>query len=174
MRKEIGPIAAPDLIQFAPGLPKTRSGKIMRRILRKIAEDEFGDLGDTSTLADPAVVDDLVNNRQNKRDERVDRSGRACHSEILPDEGEMNVRTVWRTSLCACVCALVLIATAFAQQKPRDPDSDLLTYLHGPPARTFGWFHRAVSGKADCGPVGHLSASRRILRRDLQRAAEEI
>ena len=60
MRKEIGPIATPDLIQFAPGLPKTRSGKIMRRILRKIAEDEFGNLGDTSTLADPAVVDDLV------------------------------------------------------------------------------------------------------------------
>src|SRR5690349_417204 len=67
VRKEIGPIASPDLIQFAPGLPKTRSGKIMRRILRKIAEDEFGNLGDTSTLADPAVVDDLVNNRQNKR-----------------------------------------------------------------------------------------------------------
>ena len=53
MRKEIGPIASPDLIQFAPGLPKTRSGKIMRRILRKIAEDDFGNLGDTSTLADP-------------------------------------------------------------------------------------------------------------------------
>ncbi len=67
VRKEIGPIASPDLIQFAPGLPKTRSGKIMRRILRKIAEDEFGNLGDTSTLADPAVVDDLVNNRQNKK-----------------------------------------------------------------------------------------------------------
>ncbi len=67
VRKEIGPIASPDLIQFAPGLPKTRSGKIMRKILRKIAEDEFGNLGDTSTLADPAVVDDLVNNRQNKR-----------------------------------------------------------------------------------------------------------
>lgn len=67
VRKEIGPIASPDLIQFAPGLPKTRSGKIMRRILRKIAEDEFGALGDTSTLADPAVVDDLVANRQNKR-----------------------------------------------------------------------------------------------------------
>jgi acetyl-CoA synthetase len=67
VRKEIGPIASPDLIQFAPGLPKTRSGKIMRRILRKIAEDEFGNLGDTSTLADPAVVDDLVDNRQNKR-----------------------------------------------------------------------------------------------------------
>ncbi|MGO4706711.1 acetate--CoA ligase [Microvirga sp. 2MCAF38] len=69
VRKEIGPIASPDLIQFAPGLPKTRSGKIMRRILRKIAEDEFGNLGDTSTLADPAVVDDLVENRQNKRTE---------------------------------------------------------------------------------------------------------
>ncbi|HMA56409.1 MAG TPA: acetate--CoA ligase [Pseudolabrys sp.] len=67
VRKEIGPIASPDLIQFAPGLPKTRSGKIMRRILRKIAEDESGNLGDTSTLADPAVVDDLVNNRQNKK-----------------------------------------------------------------------------------------------------------
>ena len=68
VRKEIGPIASPDRIQFAPGLPKTRSGKIMRRILRKIAEDEFGNLGDTSTLADPAVVDDLVKNRQNKHE----------------------------------------------------------------------------------------------------------
>ncbi|MGB9272600.1 MAG: acetate--CoA ligase [Pseudolabrys sp.] len=67
VRKEIGPIASPDLIQFAPSLPKTRSGKIMRRILRKIAEDEYGNLGDTSTLADPVVVDDLVNNRQNKK-----------------------------------------------------------------------------------------------------------
>ncbi|BAT57980.1 acetyl-coenzyme A synthetase [Variibacter gotjawalensis] len=67
VRKDIGPIAAPDKIQFSPGLPKTRSGKIMRRILRKIAEDDFGNLGDTSTLADPAVVDDLVNNRQNKK-----------------------------------------------------------------------------------------------------------
>ena len=68
VRKEIGPIASPDLIQFAPGLPKTRSGKIMRRILRKIAEDEYTNLGDTSTLADPAVVDDLVKNRQNRKD----------------------------------------------------------------------------------------------------------
>ncbi|MBB3145727.1 acetyl-CoA synthetase [Phyllobacterium trifolii] len=67
VRKEIGPIASPDKIQFAPGLPKTRSGKIMRRILRKIAEDDFGALGDTSTLADPAVVDDLIANRQNKK-----------------------------------------------------------------------------------------------------------
>ncbi len=67
VRKEIGPIASPDKIQFAPGLPKTRSGKIMRRILRKIAEDDFSSLGDTSTLADPAVVDDLVENRQNKK-----------------------------------------------------------------------------------------------------------
>ncbi|MEM6727716.1 MAG: acetate--CoA ligase, partial [Pseudomonadota bacterium] len=66
VRKEIGPIAKPDLIQWAPGLPKTRSGKIMRRILRKIAEDDFGALGDTSTLADPSVVDDLIENRQNK------------------------------------------------------------------------------------------------------------
>ena len=63
VREEIGPIAAPDVIQWAPGLPKTRSGKIMRRILRKIAENEIGALGDTSTLADPSVVDDLVKNR---------------------------------------------------------------------------------------------------------------
>ncbi|MES2335928.1 MAG: acetate--CoA ligase [Pseudomonadota bacterium] len=66
VRTEIGPIAKPDLIQWAPGLPKTRSGKIMRRILRKIAENDFGALGDTSTLADPAVVDDLIANRANK------------------------------------------------------------------------------------------------------------
>ncbi len=65
VRKEIGPIAKPDFIQWAPGLPKTRSGKIMRRILRKIAEDDFGNLGDTSTLADPSVVDDLIENRMN-------------------------------------------------------------------------------------------------------------
>jgi acetyl-CoA synthetase len=63
VRREIGPIATPDVIQWAPGLPKTRSGKIMRRILRKIAENELDSLGDTSTLADPAVVDDLVKNR---------------------------------------------------------------------------------------------------------------
>ena len=68
VRSEIGPIASPDLIQWAPGLPKTRSGKIMRRILRKIAEDEFSNLGDTSTLAEPAVVDDLIENRQNRKD----------------------------------------------------------------------------------------------------------
>ncbi len=66
VRKEIGPIAKPDLLQWAPGLPKTRSGKIMRRILRKVAADDFGNLGDTSTLADPAVVDDLIENRQNR------------------------------------------------------------------------------------------------------------
>ena len=65
VRKEIGPIAKPDLVQWAPGLPKTRSGKIMRRILRKVAADDFGNLGDTSTLADPAVVEDLIENRQN-------------------------------------------------------------------------------------------------------------
>ena len=63
VRSEIGPIATPDVIQWAPGLPKTRSGKIMRRILRKIAENDFGSLGDTSTLADPSVVDDLIANR---------------------------------------------------------------------------------------------------------------
>ncbi len=62
MGHEIGPIATPDIIQFAPGLPKTRSGKIMRRILRKIAEGDIGNLGDISTLADPSVVEDLVKN----------------------------------------------------------------------------------------------------------------
>ena len=67
VRKEIGPIAKPDLIQWAPGLPKTRSGKIMRRILRKVAADDYGELGDTSTLADPSVVDDLIENRQNRK-----------------------------------------------------------------------------------------------------------
>ena len=68
VRTEIGPIASPDKIQFAPGLPKTRSGKIMRRILRKIAEDEFGNLGDISTLAEPEVVEDLIANRMNRKD----------------------------------------------------------------------------------------------------------
>ena len=67
-RKEIGPIATPDLLQWAPQLPKTRSGKIMRRILRKIAANEYNQLGDTSTLTDPAVVDDLIENRQNRGD----------------------------------------------------------------------------------------------------------
>jgi acetyl-CoA synthetase len=66
VRKEIGPIATPDLIQWAPGLPKTRSGKIMRRILRKVAEDNYGNLGDTSTLADPGVVQNLIDNRMNR------------------------------------------------------------------------------------------------------------
>jgi len=64
--KEIGAIAKPDIIQWAPGLPKTRSGKIMRRILRKIADNEIDNLGDTSTLADPSVVDELITNRVNK------------------------------------------------------------------------------------------------------------
>ncbi|MFT4916995.1 MAG: acetyl-CoA synthetase, partial [Yoonia sp.] len=66
VRTEIGPIAKPDLIQWAPGLPKTRSGKIMRRILRKIAENDYGALGDISTLADPSVVDDLIKNRMSQ------------------------------------------------------------------------------------------------------------
>ncbi len=77
VRKDIGPIASPDQIQFAPGLPKTRSGKIMRRILRKIAEDEPGSLGDTSTLADPAVVDDLVAAPA----EQEGRAGVGCHAQ---------------------------------------------------------------------------------------------
>ena len=63
VRKEIGPIATIDIIQWAPGLPKTRSGKIMRRILRKIAENDMDSIGDTSTLADPSVVEDLISNK---------------------------------------------------------------------------------------------------------------
>ncbi|MGO1627088.1 MAG: AMP-binding enzyme, partial [Halomonadaceae bacterium] len=66
VRKEIGPIASPDVIQWAPSLPKTRSGKIMRRILRKIAANECDGLGDTSTLADPSVVDELIEHRMNR------------------------------------------------------------------------------------------------------------
>jgi acetyl-CoA synthetase len=66
VRTEIGPIASPDLIQWAPGLPKTRSGKIMRRILRKIAENDHATLGDISTLADPSVVEELIENRMNR------------------------------------------------------------------------------------------------------------
>jgi acetyl-CoA synthetase len=66
VRKEMGPVASPEYIQFAPGLPKTRSGKIMRRILRKIAENDYGSLGDTSTLADPGVVDNLIANRMTR------------------------------------------------------------------------------------------------------------
>ncbi len=66
VRTQIGPIATPDYLQWAPGLPKTRSGKIMRRILRKIAANDYGSLGDTSTLADPSVVDNLIENRQNR------------------------------------------------------------------------------------------------------------
>jgi len=76
VRHEIGPFAAPDVIQFAPGLPKTRSGKIMRRILRKIAEDDLTNLGDTSTLAEPAVVDDLVKNRAGRGDDEVHVDGK--------------------------------------------------------------------------------------------------
>ena len=66
VRKEIGPIATPDHIHLTPALPKTRSGKIMRRILRKIAENDYGSLGDTSTLADPSVVESLIEGRQNR------------------------------------------------------------------------------------------------------------
>ena len=66
VRKEIGPIATPDYLHFSPALPKTRSGKIMRRILRKIAENDFGSLGDTTTLADPSLVDSLIEGRRNR------------------------------------------------------------------------------------------------------------
>ena len=84
VRREIGPFAAPDVIQFAPGLPKTRSGKIMRRILRKIAEDDLSNLGDISTLAEPAVVDDLVKNRAARRGD----------DEIISDGQRVSTREV--------------------------------------------------------------------------------
>ncbi len=90
VRKEIGPIASPDLIQFAPGLPKTRSGKIMRRILRKIAEDDFSNLGDTSTLADPAVVDDLVEQPPEPRNSLIETAGRQAR-EICKGERDRHV-----------------------------------------------------------------------------------
>jgi acetyl-CoA synthetase len=90
VRQEIGPFAAPDLIQFAPGLPKTRSGKIMRRILRKIAEDDLGSLGDTSTLADPAVVDDLVKNRAARRHD----------DDVVIDGATVSVNDVEATLIC--------------------------------------------------------------------------
>ena len=89
MRKEIGPIATPDVIQCAPGLPKTRSGKIMRRILRKIAENDFGNLGDTSTLADPAVVDDLVEQPA----EQEGSGGREARSPPLPSKSWLEATT---------------------------------------------------------------------------------
>jgi acetyl-CoA synthetase len=66
VRQEIGPIATPDLLQWAPDLPKTRSGKIMRRILRKVAANDYADLGDVSTLADPSVIESLIDNRMNR------------------------------------------------------------------------------------------------------------
>ena len=99
VRKEIGAIASPDKIQFAPGLPKTRSGKIMRRILRKIAEDDFGALGDTSTLADPAVVDDLIANRQNKKVMAEQRPEQGLSRISAPGGGDRGVRLpffVWK------------------------------------------------------------------------------
>jgi adenylate kinase family enzyme len=96
VRTEIGPIAKPDLIQWAPGLPKTRSGKIMRRILRKIAEDDFGALGDTSTLAEPAVVDDLIENKQPASDGVCD----TCGGTQMKRRADDNAETV-RTRLSA-------------------------------------------------------------------------
>ena len=84
MSQEIGPIASPDLIQWAPGLPNTCSGKIMRRILRKIAENDFGSLGDTSTLADPAVVQELIDNRIS----RAYRTGGRPDAAARPPKGD--------------------------------------------------------------------------------------
>ena len=99
VRQEIGPIASPDLIQWAPGLPKTRSGKIMRRILRKIAENDYGALGDTSTLADPAVVDELIDNRMNKgwRSLGAPPDGAACR----PAARDPCIRCAWNVHGCA-------------------------------------------------------------------------
>ena len=93
VRAEIGPIASPDLIQWAPGLPKTRSGKIMRRILRKVAANELDNLGDTSTLAEPAVVEDLVANRANRLEASLRMA--ASQREARPPDPEQ-VGEVWR------------------------------------------------------------------------------
>ncbi len=101
VRKEIGPFASPDLIQFAPGLPKTRSGKIMRRILRKIADNEYGSLGDTSTLADPAVVGELIDNRQNRDlTMRPSLSPRAGSSQSAEQLSQAKLGNARRSSLC--------------------------------------------------------------------------
>jgi hypothetical protein len=103
---EIGPIASPDKIQFAPGLPKTRSGKIMRRILRKIAEDEFSNLGDTSTLAEPEVVDDLINNRQNLLLDQI--AGRSTQN-LAPPPSRFSAQTLPRCVAMIC----------FTMERPR-------------------------------------------------------
>ena len=92
VRKEIGAIAAPDLLQWAPSLPKTRSGKIMRRILRKIAANEHDQLGDTSTLADPSVVDSLVRERMNRPARRDRGSGTARGEERAEAEEEVGLK----------------------------------------------------------------------------------
>ena len=95
MRKEIGPLASPDLIQFSPGLPKTRSGKIMRRILRKIAEDDFSNLGDTSTLAEPAVVDDPLSTTARTRARRR-RDSQLILAPASSAQGDLTRHATWR------------------------------------------------------------------------------
>jgi acetyl-CoA synthetase len=143
VRREIGPFAAPDVIQFAPGLPKTRSGKIMRRILRKIAEDDLGNLGDTSTLADPAVVDDLVANR----------AARTDHDFITVDGRRLLVaelEAVLAQHPAVAESAVVGFpdkahgeaAWAFVTVKPDEPATDVLA------ADLKGWIRREIGPHA--------------------------
>jgi len=167
VRREIGPFASPDVIQFAPGLPKTRSGKIMRRILRKIAEDDLSNLGDTSTLADPAVVDDLVKNRGGRRsDEKITVDGHELSREHLEAVLAQH----------ASVAEVAVVATqdgviwAFVTAAPNVPATDVLA------ADVKGWIRReigphAVPASVRFGPLPK-AADGSIARAELKRIAE--
>jgi len=122
VRREIGPFASPDVIQFAPGLPKTRSGKIMRRILRKVAEGDVGNLGDTTTLADPSVVDDLVRNRAD--DSAPDVIG-VGQQKVAADEVEQALESFDGVAEAACVAGPGGVA-AFVVLAPDVRPSDIL------------------------------------------------
>ena len=143
VRREIGPFAAPDVIQFAPSLPKTRSGKIMRRILRKIAEDDLANLGDTSTLADPTVVDDLVNNRATPRAEEVivsdgqQLSANQIEAALLRHDAVADAAVVGYPHETKGQAAWAFVAT--------EPDTDVTDVLR---ADIRGWIRREVGPQA--------------------------
>jgi acetyl-CoA synthetase len=167
VRREIGPFASPDVIQFAPGLPKTRSGKIMRRILRKVAEGDIANLGDTSTLADPSVVDDLVRNRA--ADDGV--------ADILTiggtrlDAGEIERVLEGHDGVAEAVCVGAGDAVvAFVVTEPDTKPSDILE------ADLKGLVRREVGAAAVPQTVRFLSAMPRaksgsVVRRILRKAA---
>ena len=142
VRKEIGPFAAPDVLQFAPGLPKTRSGKIMRRILRKVAEDDLSNLGDISTLAEPSVVDDLVKNRLARRDDVIHLGGRSVPS--------ADIEAVLRNHPAGADAVAVGVAAddggeaiwAFVTLQPDEPATDVLQ------ADLKGWIRREIGAHA--------------------------